>query len=99
MDSQQLYDKMLPEARKQSTAMAQQIADSANAREPGESGMFFGLTASLVFQIAATTLAVNQFRPGSPEGAAFIDTLFHEALRDAQGRWLKADIKQFETGN
>lgn len=89
-----MFEKLLQEGRAIATPMAQRIADLANQYE--NPGQFAGLVASLTFQNIVLSIAWKMHRPGSPEGHAFIEQTYKNALQDAHERWNKTDLKAFD---
>jgi hypothetical protein len=96
-DMEKLVERLQVDARPIAIKMAQDIAKLANKRPKEEVVMFGGLVASLVLQNLLTTLAVAMYPPGSKEGEAWLNAMYHECLRDALGRWQKSDLKKHFT--
>lgn len=86
---------VLTEARLYSSRVAQQVADEANKKAPDERGAFFGTAATMITQTCLTSIALQMgYKPGSPEGEAFLKSIYENALKDALERWRKADLKE-----
>lgn len=88
-EAQQLVIDVRPTAAK----FAQQIAEFANNHECGNATAVAGLCASLVIQTIITTIALNNYEPGSREGETFLSRQYHAALQDAIERWKQPDLK------
>jgi hypothetical protein len=91
-DAKMNYNEMLKAARPIAIKIAQEIGAEAN------SGKFppaahAGLIASLVLQNIMTSLAIDLFKPGSPEGQAFLDSACASVAKDMAERWQGDDLK------
>jgi hypothetical protein len=89
------YEELLEDARRISTKLVQEIATHANGKYPDGPKVFAGLAATLVLQTMLTTFALDQFKPGAPEGDEWFQRMYHEALKDALERWKQPDLKVF----
>ena len=98
LSNDQVLELCKPEAIKANKALAE-FSNNLSGTQGVPPAHAYGLSCALVFQNGITLLAVEQFRPGSPEGWAFVEKMYGEALRDAKDRLAKQDLKtHFEKG-
>ena len=86
------YNEMLKAARPIAIEIAQDIEVEANSGKFPPPA-YAGLIASLVLQNIMTSLAVDLFKPGSPEGQVFLESACASVSKDMCDRWQGDDLK------
>lgn len=86
--------EILIEARTHAIKMAQNIAQEANERAPGNAGVFAGSCAALTMQNITVSTLLDVHAPGTKEGEEKIRAIYAAAADDAVERWHKSDLKE-----
>lgn len=88
--------KVEMEARRDSTRIAQKIADMGNNHSMKKG--YAALVSSMAMQTVMLTILVDEFEPGSTEGRKAIEGFWNESLKDALKRWDAPDMKYARPG-